>query len=306
MITCIILTIISFLALPFILHIIGWWISSAIKKKDKGWGKHFGKHIEVSVTSDPSLMLSKYRYYKWYYEEEMIDSDMYSHNITLNIGGFRWRIKYGHNPIDKEDDYYGDFCESSNYGFYSIDGEKFWRDIWWGNKIYNNPFTTTKFLGCQVLDVDNGKLIEKNKLMSYEKSYDPSLKFPYVYEKKNCIYINKNCEKQVVPIIQFYYEMRSWTCPILYWLKLSWLYQLKRVELSFEISQDGSETFNGIGVIKNDWKGGVYGSSVCINDYPDLYKMFILVSQGYMNNVSRFKNMTKEFIRSFMLYKRKY
>lgn len=307
MITYLISIILSIIIGIFIIHFIGLWVSSKIYHKKRGWGFKLGNRFELHVTSEKSLMIDFTRYYKWYVDEESIDTNMYSHNIHLTIGGFKFIWKYGNNPIDKPDDYYNDFCDTKYYGLYSVDGEIFWNDIWWGNHLYNNPFACNKFLGCYVLDIDNGKLINKNILIDYNKEYNPNIKFPYVYEKENDTYVNKNGIKQHVPEIKFYYEKRSWCPPILYYLKLSWLYIKNRVDLEFECSNNGDKTFDGIGVkANNSWKGGVYGSSIQINKYPELYNMFNKISVGQLNELSRFKYMTNNLIKDFMLYQKKY
>ena len=305
MITWLIFTIFSCIVSIFIIHFVGLGISSAIRKKNKGWGIKLGKHVEVSITSEPSLIVHYYHYYKWYIEEESYDNKMFAKNLNIIIGGFSINIRYGHEGVADSDESYGDFCNSKSWGLYSIDGEKFWRDFWWGKKIYDNPFAPTKFLGGWILDVANGELINRKFLDKFEKEYNPNFKFPYVYEKENDIYVNKNCEKQIVPFIHFWYEMRAWTLPILYWLKLSWLYQMKRVDLDFNIESIGTP-FNGIGAnADSDWKGGVYGTGIKI-DSSEMLNMFNSIANGNMYSVSRFNSCTNGIIYDFMRLQHKY
>lgn len=184
MITYIISTILSCVVSIIIIHFVGLWISSVIRKINKKWSLKLGKHVDIQTTSDPSLIVHYYHYYNWYIEEESYGEKMFAKNINIIIGGFSINIRFGHVGLGKDDED-GDFCESKSYGFYSIDSEKWWRDFWWGENMYDNPFAPTKFLGCWVADIDNGKLINKNYLDNYHKDYNPSLKFPYVYEKEN-------------------------------------------------------------------------------------------------------------------------
>lgn len=282
-------TILTIIALIFVFHFIGIHIN-------KSFGFKIGKHITIQRTFDKSLMVSTYHATSYEYDEPEKE---YAKNISLTIGRFWIQFKYGHNFIIPT--HYIEEGKMKNYGLYCIDDETFWRSFWWGTHLYDNPFAPSYFLGCWYMNMDNGKWVNRNDIEDYY-----NLKSPYiVLEEKNVTYVNKNGTEQNVPLITWHIEKRSWCPAILKRIGLSKLYQKTHIDLEFVISQNGDKQFNGIGVIYNDFKGGVYGSSIQLNNYPTvLHNMKYIHKNVYYLNV--FKHNLLELIEYFMKQEKKY
>ena len=285
----------------FILHFVGLYISDIIRKKYRSkFGYKIGNRITIDVTCEKSLMVSTYHNTTYDYDD---DTNEFAHDITLTIGGFYIRFRYGKDFYVPE--HYIEEGKVRYYGLYSIDSEKFWRSIWWGKHLYDNPFACVKFVGCRYMNMDTGKWVNRDTI---EDCYN--IKPPYVVlEEKDTTYINKNNVEQYVPLITWHLEKMVWCVPFLKWIGLSKLYQRKKYDLEFSISQNGSKTFNGIGCDgyegSNSWKGGVYGASIQLNKYPE-----ILHNMKYANSniqyLNKFKLNLLDLIDYFMKEEKKY
>lgn len=297
----IIYTILGIIVSVLLIHFIGLYVSDYIRKHYRSkFGYKIGKRITIDITSEKSIMVSTYHNTCYNYDD---DTNEYAHDITFTIGGFYIRYRYGKDFYVPE--HYIEDGKSRYYGLYSIDGERWWRAIWWGKHLYDNPFTCGYFLGCWYMNMDNGEWVNQNDIEDYY-----NIKAPFVLlEEKDTVYVNKNNVEQHVPLITWHIEKRLWCPAILKWIGLSKLYRKNRTDLEFSISQNGDEHFNGIGVNGyegyNTWKGGVYGAGIQLNNYSELYKQINLANKNvYYLNI--FKLNALNLIENFMKNEKKY
>lgn len=182
-----------------------------------------------------------------------------AHHIYLTFAGLLFDFRYGNDYLEDGAD---EEEQSKYYGFYAIDSELFWRGIGIGTHLYDNPLTPMKFIGHYGYDIKKNKLILLDK--DYDRGSNPDLTFR---EQIDTSYTNKNGEIQDVSKMRWFIEERRWTLPLLHWLHLDNLYVKRIVDLEFEANP-------GIGVNRNEWKGGVCGASICLNDEPKIFKLY--------------------------------
>ena len=289
------ITIFSIISLIFILHFVGLPISRNIRKKRPVYKDRLftlGKRFSVYSTSDKSLMLVKHRLSSWDYEDyydtkPKSNMEVFTKDITVVIGGFSFCFKYSHKP----------FIENSEgkmmcYGLYSVDGEKWWGDIWWGHKIYQNPFRRNKFVGCWIYDFDKQELVNREKFKHYD--------YPLLVEQQNVMYVDKSGDTYPVGIIKWWVEERQWVMPFLKWLHIEKLFKpLTCVDLSFDTNTE-------LGVKRGSWKGGVMGSSINLNREPELFESYMHVTRHNKELTPTLKKIFLERINSFMTTERRY
>lgn len=258
--------------------------------KTKGSIIHSSKRWFVYRTSSPDIRVTTTHYCPENYDD---DPNNYARSIALTWGGFNIWFYYAHDFIQVEKDKL--WCtedKSKYYGFDSIDGGYMWRNIWWGNHLYDNPFLRTKCTKKYVYDMCRNKLEDRNKFDRYEDDRY----FPYVKVIRNTTYTDKNHETNPVKEIKFWLEEWWWENPILNRLGIH--IPKKRVFLEFETT--------GIGV-DDDWKGNVTGSSIRIDSEsePVLFDMYKDTLKGKMTT-SEFTHHLKNRIEQFMTTDRKY
>lgn len=295
MLTSFISTIFSFIVGILIIHFIGLKISSVVRKK---WGTGLFRNDMFNISADgqKDLMVVMNHYNKLWCE----DFDFkFTHAIDFIIGGFSFTFRYGHDYYEADPDGDNDYS-SKYYGLYSVDGEYFWREFCWGIKRWDNPFKATKFLGCWVYDVYNYKMTPLNKLREYSDDYDPNIKFPYLFVVKDTTYTDKAGETYPVEEIRWWLEERRWTTLFMSKIGLGRFFQLKRVDLAFESKTE-------LGVKRDSWKGGVIGGDIWLNQYPELYKTYNLITEkDYRNLTNKFRLTLRELTNNFMSKDRKY
>lgn len=261
-----------------------------IKKNLKTWSwESKNRKFRIARICNHDLMITKTQYSFYDVDDDKRD---YAKSISLEIGGFYISFKYSKDFL--MDIHYSDDSKSSHYGFYSIDGERFWRAIWIGDKLYYNIFTPEKFLGCWIYDIENNKLIDNELLDKYSDKYNPNIEFPYITILKNCEYTDKDQETYQVDEIRWWLEERRWTLPILYWLGLSKLYTKKVIALSFDSDTE-------LGIERGSWKGGVMGSCIKLNtdSERELYEDYIF-TRKYFGYKPLFHHKLKTRIADFM------
>ena len=310
MIGWILSTLITCVIVIFLIHFVGLYISKKIfekraEKQDFNNTKLFkGNRLFVYLTSDKSLMVSKHHYGELWMDD--YDTN-YSRDICLTIGGFYFIWKYG--SEDKayvNPDKYGDDDVTKYYGLYSTDSNIWWDSIWWGKHLYNNPFYMNKFLGCWLFDFNKAILVNAKTVDKFSKEYDETIPYPYIVEMEHVQYINKNNETQIVPYIAWTIEDRRWTAPILNLFGLGKFFYHQSVDLTFDIQGRG-ENFGGLGIEHDTYKGGVYGASIRLSDYPELLNMYNNITRrNRMDLVSQFKHEIFNLIENFMTNMKKY
>ena len=288
--------------LPFLLHfalipIVGKYIDKK-KKEYKYWNERVYKsdRCQVFLTRSHDLMVAFHHYYD---ELDYDDERTYAKELVIHFGGFHIFWKFGHNFLDKTK--WSEDSKTKYYGLYCIDGKE-WSAIWWGKHLYDIPWRRCKPTGTFVWDKNQNILLNKKVLENTDN-------FPFFKVMENTIYFNKNREAQNVPKITWSVTEINWESPLLRLFGLAKRFKKKIVYLDFDCSNNGDKDFNGIGVIMNDWKGGVYGSSIRIekNTEPEIWELYkSVVIRKNERGLQRFKNVLEHRITRFMLTDQQY
>lgn len=288
--------------LPFIFHFISYFLvvkyMTKRTKKEKYWNNRIYKsaRLQIFVTKSLDLMIS----FHHYYSDLDLDDDerAYARELVVHFGGFHIFWKYGHDFLDPTK--WSEDSKTKYYGLYCIDGwHGGWDNIWWDNHLYDLPWRRCKHSGTYVWDKNTNTLLNKDELKD----------LPCFKIGENKLYFNKNGEVQIVPKIEWTLVERNWESPMLRWIGIAKWFKKKIVYLEFDISNNGDKDFNGIGVIKNEWKGGVYGSAIRIEKKtePELWALYkSVVSQGKLKHYSNFKHRLEDRITKFMILDKDY
>lgn len=283
--------------LPFLLHfalipIVGKYIDKK-KEEYKYWNNRVykGDRFQIFLTKSRDLMLAFHHYYNELNYDD--DKRTYAKELVVHFGGFHIFWKYGHEFLDPTK--WSEDSKTKYYGLYCIDGwHGGWDNIWWGTHIYDLPWRRCRHSGTFIWDKNKNQLLNQ-----YELKEAPLFKV-----MKNTIYINKIGNAQLVPKIEWTLVERNWESPMLRWIGIAKWVKKKIVYLEFDCSNDGNKDFNGIGVIKNEWKGGTYGSAIRIekNSEPEIWKLYkSVVIRKNERRLQRFKNILENRITRFML-----
>lgn len=247
------------------LHFICLPISSYFRKKKKFPNNKFmsGKHVDMYLTSSRDLMFHIDHFTKDYSDDY---EDNFARQIVINFGGMSIFIKFGHSYLQVKDPLQ-DETKTFYFGFYSMNGEYFWDEFWFGTHLYQNPFKPNLFLKSTVFDPSSLKMIP------YDWDNHPSVR------KLNDIsYTDKNNQTSLVKNIDFFIVQRHYTLPLLKFLHLSKLYTKTYTDLEFDSS--------GLGVDQG-WKGQVMGSSIKLDD-PNEHELLYLLDKIIRGNIGYF------------------
>ena len=264
------------LVIFFCVHFISFFFVRKIKKNPydeyrKEIFRHNDFFIEGVLYGTPDIMVT-------------IRKSGFKHSkIWIIYGGFSIEFNY------KTDDVSGR-TKIKHYGLYSVDGELFWEEFWWGEEIYMNPFRLNTKLYDMVIDIKNRKKYETKYIVPYES--------PYVWKLQDTVYINKNGEHQPVHEITFWVEETMWVVPFLHFLHLDKLYNWRRVAIWFDTNE-------GLGTDRDTWDGGVCGAMIDINDEKSFVKAYDKYMSGQMTR-SQFRQILNGHVHHFMKEERKF
>ncbi|MCM1217985.1 MAG: hypothetical protein NC548_26160 [Lachnospiraceae bacterium] len=285
----ILITLFYFIIFIFVLHFVGLPLSKWLRTKSKKKYENNilnSKRFRLYATSDKSLMLC-YTHDTSYWRDD--EDAKYAKSIGLTFGGFNFSF-YWSKDFLPDDKYDNDICKF--YGFHTINNEKFWNCFWWGNKLYDNPFKNTYFLGCWLFDPNTCNLINQ-KGMEYKD-------YPLIHVSSNTSYTCKDGDKHDVNKITWWIEERIWIAPILHWLHIDYLFPSVKVSLSFDSNTE-------LGVKRGSWKGGVMGSDINLTNEPDLYNTYMNITRkGHAHLITKFKHDISQRIKYFLTQEKRY
>lgn len=292
----------GFVSLIFIFHFVSMRVVKHVRRSRKYWNDEIFKNwnirvlkgrFELYLTPSTSIMITKSRYHKLNYDDEI---RKYSHSITLEIGGLWLRYEYGHNFLTDENWSEGE--RTKYYGLYSIDGELFWKSIWWGTKLYDNPFRRMKHLSTCIWNMSSNEMISKRTFDKFSDEYDKDQEFPYISVLTDTTYVDKLGKSSHVKEIKFWIEEIKWTW-YLFHRHILKCWAKTRCYLEFETT--------GIGVGKNDWKGQTTASSINITNEKELYRQYKKTRKNPSESNKRVLNvMMQNRIRNFMLIEKRF
>ena len=268
------------------LHFICIPISSHFRKKKIFQNNKFmsGKHVDMYLTSSKDLMFHIDHFTKDWADDYEND---FARQIVITFGGISIFIKFGHSYLHIKDPLQ-DESKTLYFGLYSIDGDLFWDNFWFGSHLYPNPFKPNHFIKSTVFDMSSLNMI------SYHSD-----DHPYVRRLKDVPYTDKTNNTSNVRRLDFYIVRRHYTLPLLHFLHMSKLYTKSYTDLEFDSS--------GLGVDKG-WKGQVCGSSIRLDD-PNEHELLYLLNRtiggnyGYLPN---FNIKLDERISQFLTADKKY
>lgn len=249
----------------------------------------------VYLTNEKSLLMS-FNHYSKEGTEFLYDDSQFARCFHIVIGGLSIFFRYGHKFLPYEP---GKDDSTWYLGFYSVDGEKFWSNIWVGHRIYDNPFRHCKFQGCWIYDLDSNSWIPKDEL-DERTQYDHT-QYPVALKLEKAEYVTKAGEHQTIDEIVFWIERRTWSSPIVKFLGLAKIWNKTLIDVEFDIVKG-----EGIGKNRGEWKGGVY-QSACIRSFEDEdFEIWMNRVEKHPHEVSRFKRFLEYRITQWLETSRKY